>query len=152
MTLRWFVSCATLLAPLACRGAAPTQVVTPPTVAEVLAHRAIWAAHEPAAYSYVLTQSGGFNVFAGRPFEIAVLHDTVQSVRLFDTGDVVPGPYTFWPPTINGLFDQALSAIEAQQLTTIAFDPLRGYPRQMNFVPQPDRTTLVNASILEPSP
>ena len=44
-------------------------------------------------------------VFAGRPFEIAVLHDTVQSVRLFDTGDVVPGPYTFWPPTINGLFD-----------------------------------------------
>ncbi|PYO45222.1 MAG: hypothetical protein DMD33_00220 [Gemmatimonadetes bacterium] len=71
----------------------------------MLAHRAIWAAHEPAAYSYVLTQSGGFNVFAGRPFEIAVLHDTVQSVRLFDTGDVVPGPYTFWPPTINGLFD-----------------------------------------------
>src|SRR5207245_10969122 len=98
MTLRWFVSCATLLAPLECRGAAPTQVVTPPTVAEVLAHRAIWAAHEPAAYSYVLTQSGGFNEFAGRPFEIAVLHDTVQSARSFDTAAVVPATYAVRPP------------------------------------------------------
>ena len=149
MARRWFALSALLLAPLACRQASPTQVPSPTTVANVLAHRAIWVAHEPAAYSYVLTESGGFNALAGRPFEVSVLHDTVQSVRLFDTGEPMPGPYTFWP-TVDGLFDQAVSAIEAQQLTAIAFDPRLAYPTQMSFVPQPDRTKLINASVLLP--
>jgi len=149
MTRRWFALCALILGPLACRQASPTQANSPPTLADILAHRAIWVAHKPAGYSYLLTESGGFNVFAGRPFEVSVLHDTVRSVKLFDTGEPVPGPYTFWP-TVDGLFDEAVSAIEAQQLTAIAFDPLLANPSQMNFVPQPDRTKVINASVLLP--
>jgi hypothetical protein len=131
---------------MAC-GRSITAPAPPPTLALVLAHRAIWAAREPAAYSYILTESGGFSRLAGRPFEVAVLHDTVQSVRFFDTGELVPGPYTGWP-TIDGLFDQAVSAVEGSELTAIAFDRLLGYPTQMDFVPQPDRTQRVNASVL----
>jgi hypothetical protein len=129
-----------------CKGAL-TGATTPPTLAEVQAHRAIWTAHAPPLYSYVLTENGGNTSFAGQPFQLVVRNDTVEGVTHFDTHQPVPGPYTFWP-TIDGLFDEAASAASGGDLKAIAFDPILGYPTRMDFVPRPDVASSVEATDL----
>lgn len=126
--------------------AAPTGTTTPPTLAEVLAHRAIWAAVGPRLYSYVITWHGGNGVFDGRPMQLVVRNDTVEEVTFFNTHQLVPGPYTFWP-TIDGLFDEAVSAARGGLLTAIAFDPQFGYPTQIGFVPRPDQASSIEATL-----
>ena len=90
---------------------------------------------------------GGFSAFAGRPLQLVVRNDTVEGVTFFDTHQLVPGPYTFWL-TIDGLFEEAVSAAGGRQLTAISFDPLLSYPTRMNFIPRPDVSSSIEATDL----
>ena len=145
--IRWVaVLTVSLAACHAPTGPSPLTILNP-SADDVLARRAMWVAHAPPAYSYVLTERGGFNAFAGRPFQLVVRNDTVQGVTFFDTHQLVPGPYTFWP-TMDRLFDEAVSAAGGGQLTAISFDPLLSYSTRMTFIPRPDVSSSIEATDL----
>ena len=145
--IRWVAVLTVFLAACHAPTGPSSLTILNPSADDVQARRAMWVAHAPTGYSYVLTESGGFNAFAGRPFQLVVRNDTVEGVTFFDTHQLVPGPYTFWP-TMDGLFDEAVSAAGGGQLTAISFDPLLSYPTRMNFIPRPDVTSSIEATDL----
>lgn len=144
--------CVALLAgPLiACH--APTSpsaiVIANPTRGQILAQRAVWAAHGLTDYAYTY-EFHAFNAWADQAIRLGVRQDTVRSAVLMATGQVLAPPTGF--PTIDKLFDLALTDATAGTLRVIAFDPVLGYPVQMQITAIPDALSWVEASALQPS-
>jgi hypothetical protein len=96
--------------------------------------------------------TGFFNAFAGRAILVEVRNDTVQSATVVATGQLLARPYTFFPPTLDGLFDQAAQALQEQKLSAVRFDPQVGYITRMDIAGPPDASGSVFASALQPLP
>lgn len=122
----------------------PTSSVL--SVPIVLQHRAVWEAQHLTSYSYTY-QFWAFNRFAGQPLKLEVRADTVRSVVVLATGEIVDPKYF---PTINGLFERALAAARDGSLRTVTFDPQRGYPTVLGYAALPDALSSEGASDLQP--
>ena len=86
----------------------PTRVPAPPSLAEIMAHRAVWDSYHISDYSYVYQFDGAFNVLANQPIQIQVRADTVRAAMLVATGETLTDLRDL--PTIRGLFDRAVAA------------------------------------------
>ncbi|HEY6208401.1 MAG TPA: DUF6174 domain-containing protein [Gemmatimonadales bacterium] len=149
---RWVAALAVSLA--ACHApTAPSPItIVNPSADDILAHRALWAAHAPPLYSYVVTTSGGFGAsFNDRPLQVVVRNDTVEMATFFDTQQPFSKPYTFWPPTIDGLFDLAAYRVGEGELSAISFDSVLSYPARMAFT-NPDLPSIEAADLSSATP
>ena len=143
--------CVALLAgPLfACHApTSPSAVIANPTPGQILAQRAVWAAHGLSDYAYTY-EFHAFNAFADHPIRLGVRQDTVRSAVLTATGRILAVPDYF--PTVDKLFELALADATAGSLRVIAFDPALGYPVHMQIAANPDALQSVEASALQPS-
>ena len=120
-----------------------------PSRESIEAHRAIWISKGLTSYSYEYEITGFFNNLAGHRIRLAVRADTVRSAVFVETGDTVPGSPA-WLPTINGLFDRAVTGYNAGNLTAISYDPELGYPRRMDISGPPDAAGSVFAAQVVP--
>ena len=122
-----------------------------PTSPETIqAHRADWEAHRLVNYDYTYEYDGG-NVSgpSGQPLRVQVRQDTVRSVVLLADGTQLTPAY--WP-TIEKLFDRALSAAQDGSLAHITFDPVLAYPTIVDYVPRPDVIAAEHAGALQAPP
>ena len=145
MRASWIRHSLACLVPLstACNG--PTAP-SPPSLDELLAHRAIWDAQAPAHYSYVYgVRNVWMTLLDGQALLLEVRQDTVRSATVVGTGQPVPGSLTFYP-SINGLFDLAVTSLGEQRLAAVSFDPQRGYPLRMDLCCVPDASGSIYAS------
>jgi Family of unknown function (DUF6174) len=131
---------------IACHAPTSPTTVLDPGPGDILAHRALWASHGLLDYSYTYEFSA-FNAFANQPLRLQVHEDTVRSAVLMATGRPVEATYL---PTINRLFDLALTAATDHSLQVIAFDPALDYPVRMRFAALPDALSSLEASSLQP--
>ena len=114
----------------------------------ILEHRAVWEGQRLTSYSYTY-EFWAFNRLAGQPLQLEVRADTVRSVMVVATGEVVDPRYF---PTINSLFERALAAARDGSLTTVTFDGERGYPTSIRYAAIPDALSSQRASALQPLP
>ena len=112
----------------------------------IIAHRALWRAQNLTDYSYTY-QFWAFNRFAGQPLQLEIRADTVRSVVVVATGDSINPAYF---PTIDALFERALSAAKDGSLRRVAFDPVRGFPTALGYATVPDGLSSQEASDLQP--
>ncbi len=134
------------LVPLALLTACANHTGSLLSVQTVLEHRAMWEAQGLTSYSYTY-EFWAFNRFAGQPLRLEVRADTVRSVVVVATGEVVDPRYF---PTINSLFERALAAARDGSLTTVTFDRQRGYPTGLGYAAVPDALSSERASALQP--
>jgi hypothetical protein len=118
-----------------------------PTLQDVLRERSLWSAHNLSRYAYRYELTGFMVSYAGHPLRLVVLADTVRSATDMTTGDSVPGAAAF--PTLDGLYNQAITALSSGTLKAIAFDSTFNYPSRMDFLGPPDASGSVLASSLE---
>jgi Family of unknown function (DUF6174) len=121
---------------------------TSPTVHDVLAHQAIWAAQHLGTYSFT------FQVWASTypiecptaEWQITVQQGTATGSACLATGQATSTPRV----TIDSLFADALAAASAQRLSTISFDPVRGYPTEIDYAGPPDAAPVFRVTSLRP--
>lgn len=130
---------------VACSGPSPTDLKT---TADILAHQATWTHQGITSYSYTY-EFTAFNVYAYKPLLVVVRQDTVRSVVDSATGDSIT-PTGF--PTIDGLFENALTAAHDGILTHVEFDPVLGYPARLTYAVVPDGLSSEQASALRSAP
>jgi uncharacterized protein DUF6174 len=121
----------------------------PPSITyihSISAHRAQWRAQSLPDYSYTY-QFWAFNRFAGQALRLEVRADTVRSVVVVATGEIVSPAYF---PTIEALFDRALDAAIHGSLRGVAFDSVRGFPTHLGYATVPDGLSSQDASDLQP--
>lgn len=124
------------------------QEVTGPSVNDVLAHRAKWAARGITSYSFdyslrAMIYSAGCPTAAWR---LEVQQNTVTSATCLASGQAVTAPNV----TIDTLFDQALRAIGTNGINAISYDALRGFPTSIDFAGPPDASYSETATNLQP--
>jgi hypothetical protein len=123
---------------------------TSPASDDISAHRAIWSAQGFTSYTYQYRMTGFFNNLANQEITLDVRHDTILSAVLTGSGDsIVPAAYL---PSINSLFEQAALASANHTLTGIQFDPVLGYPVQMDLAGPPDASGSLFASSVQRQP
>ncbi len=114
---------------------------------DVTHERALWSAHHLTRYAYVYESIGFFNAFSGHAIRLVVLNDSVASAQDVATDSLLPVASVF--PTLDQLFDQAMSTLAAGTLKTITFDPTYNFPSRMDIAGVPDASGSVLASGLE---
>ena len=128
----------------ACANLSGPPVIT--YIRSITAHRAQWQAQNLKDYSFTY-QFWAFNRFAGQPLRLEVRDDTVRSVLVVATGEIVSPAYF---PTIEGLFDRALAAAKSGSLRRVAFDAVRGFPTHLGYATVPDGLQSQDASDVQP--
>jgi hypothetical protein len=117
--------------------------------ADIVQHRAEWASHHLTRYAYDYILGNGFFInFAGHTMHIVVIGGVVSSVRDVTAGQDMPGDLSGWP-TIDALFDEAMTAQSANALTAIHFDRTYAFPTEMDLAGPPDASGAVFASNLQ---
>ena len=127
---------------------ASCQEVTGPSVNDVLAHRAKWAARGLTSYSFDYTlramiYSVGCPTAAWR---LEVQQNTVTAATCLATGQAVTAPSV----TIDTLFDQALRARGTNGISAISYDAQLDFPTSIEFAGPPDASYSETATNLQP--
>jgi uncharacterized protein DUF6174 len=127
---------------------ASCQEVAGPSVNDVLAHRAKWAARGLTSYSFDYTlramiYSVGCPAAAWR---LQVQQNAVTVATCLATGQAVTPPSV----TIDTLFDEALRAMRGNSITAISYDARLGFPTSIEFAGPPDASYSETATNLQP--
>ena len=118
-----------------------------PSVADLQQHQAAWASHHLTRYAYRYMTSGYFISWDGQLMRLVVLGDTVRSAQFVATNDSVPGATGL--PTIDQLFERAITARENGALLAAEFDTTLGFPTRLVFDGPPDASGTITASSIE---
>ena len=127
------------------------ESTSPVPKSEISAHRTEWTQRAPAAYEYDYRLTGFFISFAGREIHVVVRDGVVQSATDVATGEPMAGPLTTWP-TVAALFDEVTKAADAGMLRGVRFDPVLGYPTEIDLNGPPDASGSVFATGLRALP
>lgn len=121
---------------------------TAPTVNDVLAHQAIWAAQHLETYSFTYQVLSSVYAVECPPaqWQITVQQRTATGSVCVATGQATSTPRV----TIDSLFADALAAASAQRLSAIRFDLVRGYPTEIDYAGPPDADPVFLVTSLQP--
>ncbi len=119
------------------------------SLSELQAQQARWRSHFIRDYQYLYEQTGFNTSISNRTIRVIVLGDTVRGANDTLTGDSIPVAWGVIP-TVDGLFDSAISGLGNGSLTLIRFDPALGYPVQLDLAGPPDAAGSILASNLQP--
>src|SRR6476646_6380918 len=124
---------------------------TSPSKGEISAHRTRWTQRAPEAYEYDYRVTGFFISFVGQHIHLVVRDGVVQSATDAATGQPMAEPLTEWA-TIAALFDEVVKAADAGMLRGVRFDPVLGYPTEIDLDGPPDASGSVFATGLRALP
>jgi len=127
------------------------ESTSPGSKPEISAHRTLWTQSAPPAYEYDYRVTGFFISFANHEIHLVVRDGVVRSATDVATGQPMPGQLTQWP-TIGALFDEVAQAADAGMLRGVRFDPVLGYPTEIDLDGPPDASGSVFATGLRALP
>ncbi len=135
----------TPLLTLALFAAAACSDANGPTTYQVEAARSRWRMQQIHDYQYLYSQSGFYTNISDRIIRVLVLADTVRAAHDTLTGDSLSTAGGAFP-SVDGLFELAISGIDGGILTTIRFDRNLSYPTRLDLAGSPDATGSIFAS------
>ena len=97
--------------------------------AELLRNRETWQRLRPSSYQYGVERLCFCGLEARGPVRVTVVWGDVSDRTYVDSGDPVPAPLGDLFPTVDGLFDVLLDAIEREaHRIDVTYDPISGVP------------------------
>lgn len=118
------------------------------SLSDVQAQRARWRNHFIRDYQYLYEQTGFNTSISNRTIRVIVLGDTVRGANDTLTGDSIPVAWGV-VPTVDGLFDAAVSGLGNGSLTLIRYDLALNYPVRLDLAGPPDAAGSILASNLQ---